>query len=124
METAILQLANNDFGSMSIADHDMDHEHLTLWLEDVRFPKASIDDCLRIEIPLNQVENFIKAEKLNVCEVRKMHEEKEFVFSTEVEIAEPLDWYNLDASASEQRMVREALFRGLFESAKDKLINY
>jgi hypothetical protein len=102
-----------DYSRICIADHDMNSETLTLWLEDKQDFKNSLDDCLQLEIPARQFAKLIKEENLNTYEGSKMHPSKNYVYKTRIEINEALAWYSDDATLAEQVWAREAVLKQL-----------
>ncbi len=100
-----------DYSRITIADHELNEDALTLWLEDKQDFKNSLDECLQIDIPLKQFGKVIKAENLNSYEGTKLHSTKNFVYKTRIEINEPVCWYAEDAALIEQQWAREAVLR-------------
>ncbi|MDB5123904.1 MAG: hypothetical protein JWP94_2033 [Mucilaginibacter sp.] len=97
-----------DYSRITIADHDLNDDSLTLWLEDKHDFKNSLDECLQVDISARQFAKLIKSENLNSYEGSKMHPTKNFVYKTRIEINEPIAWYMEDASFTEQQWAREA----------------
>lgn len=102
-----------DYSRIAIADHEINGEILTLWLEDKQNFKNSLDECLQIDIYLKQFARFIKAENLNSYEGTKVHSQKGFTYKTRVIISEPIRWYQEDASLTEQLWAREGLLKSI-----------
>jgi hypothetical protein len=102
-----------EYSRITIADHDLNDDTLTLWLEDKHDFKNSLDECLQIDIPAKQFAKLIKAENLNSYEGSKMHPTKNFVYKTSIEINEPITWYLDDATLTEQEWAREAVLKRL-----------
>ncbi|MBS1503797.1 MAG: hypothetical protein JST32_17135 [Bacteroidetes bacterium] len=102
-----------DYSRISIADHEISGETLTLWLEDKQDFKNTLDECLQLDISLKNFAKIIRAEGLNSYEGTKTHPKKGFVFKTRIEINEPVRWYREDASAIEQQWAREAVLRSV-----------
>ncbi|HVS92437.1 MAG TPA: hypothetical protein VHE59_10410 [Mucilaginibacter sp.] len=102
-----------DYSRISIADHEISGETLTLWLEDKQDFKNTLDECLQLDISLKNFAKTIRAEGLNSYEGTKTHPKKGFVFKTRIEINEPVRWYREDASAIEQQWAREAVLRSV-----------
>ncbi|MFD2145493.1 hypothetical protein [Mucilaginibacter antarcticus] len=100
-----------DYSRISVADHELNGETLTLWLEDKHDFKNSLEECLQLDITTKQFAKIIRAENLNSYEGTKMHPKKNFVYKTRIEINEPLCWYQEDASLTEQQWAREAVVR-------------
>ena len=100
-----------DYSRITIADHEISGENLTLWLEDKNDFKNTIDECLELVIPLKAFAKVIKAENLNSYEGTKMHPTKKFVYTTRIEISEAIYWYQQDASLTEQQWAREAVVK-------------
>jgi hypothetical protein len=100
-----------DYSRISIADHDLNGDILTLWLEDKQDFKNSLDDCLQLDIATKQFGKLIKDENFNSYEGSKMHPTKNYVYRARIEINEPVAWYQNDASLVEQQWAREALVK-------------
>lgn len=105
-----------DFNRITIADHELSEDILTLWLEDKHDFKNSLDECLQIFIPVSQFAKLIKAENLNSHEGNKMHPTKNFVYKTRIEINEPIKWYLDDAMLPEQQLAREAILKAILSN--------
>src|SRR4051812_27989507 len=106
-------IVNVDFNysRITIADHEVDDEQITLWLEDKHDFKNSLEECLQLNIPLKQFARLIKAENLNSYESTQMHSKKKFLYKTRTVINEAINWYVSDASLVEQQWAREALLK-------------
>lgn len=102
-----------DYSRISIADHDFNHNTLTVWLEDKHDFKNSLDECLQIDIPAKQFAKVIRAENLNSYEGIQMHHTKNFLYKTRIEINEPIAWYLDDATLTEQQWAREEVLKRL-----------
>jgi hypothetical protein len=102
-----------DYSRIAIADHEINGDILTLWLEDKHDFKNSLDECLQVDLPLKQFAKVIKAENLNSYEGIKMHPKKNFTYKARIEINEPIKWYLEDASTSDQQWAREAMLKTL-----------
>src|SRR3569833_30015 len=100
-----------DYSRISIADHEINGDFLTLWLEDKRDFKNSLDECLQLDISLKNFAKMIRAEGLNSYEGTKMHPQKGFVYKARIESNEPVRWYREDASNTEQQWAREAALK-------------
>jgi len=102
-----------DYSRIAIAEHEINGDTLTLWLEDKHDFKNSIDECLQVDLPLKQFAKVIKAENLNSYEGCRMHPKKNFVYKARIEINEPIKWYQEDASPTDQQWAREAMLKTL-----------
>lgn len=102
-----------DYSRISIADHEINGEILTLWLEDKQDFKNSLDECLQLDISLKNFAKMIRAEGLNSYEGTKMHPKKGFIYKTRIEINEPIKWYREDAGMAEQQWAREAALKNV-----------
>ena len=100
-----------DYSRISVADHEMNDDVLTLWLEDKQDFKNSLEECLQLDIPAKQFAKVIRDEKLNSYEGTKIHPKKGFIYKTQIEINEPVRWYREDASLIEQQWAREAVVK-------------
>jgi hypothetical protein len=100
-----------DYSRITIADHDINEDTLTLWLEDKHDFKNSLDECLQLDIPAKQFAKLIKAENLNTYEGSRMHPTKNYVYRAKIEINEPISWYMDDATPAEQQWAREIVLK-------------
>jgi hypothetical protein len=100
-----------DYSRISVADHELNGEVLTLWLEDKHDFKNSLEECLQIDMKTKQFAAVIRAEGLNSYEGTKVHPKKNFIYKTRIEINEPIRWYQEDASLTEQQWAREAVVK-------------
>lgn len=111
-----------DYSRLTIADHDLNNENITLWVEDKNDFKNSIDECLQLEVTLRNFAGIIKGESLNSYEGTKVHPTKKFVYKAKIEINEPIKWYQQDATVIEQQWSREALLkRILIQVVEDEI---
>ncbi|WP_091152199.1 hypothetical protein [Mucilaginibacter pineti] len=102
-----------DYSRIAIADHELNDEILTLWLEDKQDFKNSLDECLQLDIKATEFARLIKTENLNSYEGNKMHPTKNFVYKARIEINAPLKWYQDDAAIIEQQWAREAMLKAI-----------
>lgn len=102
-----------DYSRITIADHDLNEETLTLWLEDKHDFKNTLDECLQLDIPTKQFAKLIKSENMNSYEGSKMHPTKNYIYKSRIEINNPVSWYLSDATLTEQQWAREALLKKL-----------
>jgi len=102
-----------DYSRIAIADHEINGEILTLWLEDKQDYKNSLDECLQADIQLKQFARIIKAEGLNSYEGTQVHHKKNFAYKTRIVINEPVRWYREDASLTEQDWARQAMLKAI-----------
>lgn len=102
-----------DYSRITIADHEINGDTLTLWLEDKHDFKNSLEECLQVDLPLKQFAKLIKAENLNSYEGTKMHPKKNFIYKARIEINEPIKWYQDDASPADQQWAREIMLKTL-----------
>jgi hypothetical protein len=102
-----------DYSRITIADHDLNEDTLTLWLEDKHDFKNSLDECLQVDVSTKQFARLIKSENFNSYEGNKMHPTKNFVYRTRIEISEPITWYLDDATLAEQQWARETVLKKL-----------
>jgi len=100
-----------DYSRISVADHELTADTLTLWLEDKHDFKNSLDECLQLDISTKQFAKIIRAENLNSYEGNKIHPKKNFVYKTRIEINEPIRWYQEDATLTEQQWARDAVVK-------------
>ena len=94
-----------DYSRITIADHDLTEDVLTLWLED------KLDECLQVDIPVKQFARLIKEQNLNSYEGSKIHHSKNYVYKTRIEINSPISWYQADASLYEQQHTRDTVLK-------------
>ena len=102
-----------DYSRITVADHELNADTLTLWLEDKHDFKNSLDECLQLDITTKQFAKIIRAENMNSYEGTKMHPKKNFIYKTRIEINEPIRWYQEDASITEQQWAREAVVKSI-----------
>jgi hypothetical protein len=100
-----------DYSRISVADHELNADTLTIWLEDKHDFKNSLEECLQLDITTKQFAKVIRAENLNSYEGTKMHPKKNFIYKARIEINEPIRWYQEDASVTEQQWAREAVVK-------------
>jgi len=100
-----------DYSRIAVADHELNGDTLTLWLEDKHDFKNTLDECLQLDINIKQFAKVIRTENLNSYEGTRMHPKKHFIYRTRIEINEPIRWYQEDASLNEQRWAREAVVK-------------
>src|SRR5438309_716567 len=91
-----------DYNRITIADHEINGDTLTLWLEDKLNYKNSLDECLQLDITLRNFAKMIKAANLNSYEGNQVHPTANYVYKARIEINEPVKWYREDASTAEQ----------------------
>ena len=102
-----------NYSRISIAEHEINGDFLTLWLEDKQDFKNTLDECLQLDISLKNFAKMIRAEGLNSYEGTKMHPKKGFLYKTRIELNEPITWYREDASQAEQQWAREAAVKSV-----------
>ncbi|HEY9000905.1 MAG TPA: hypothetical protein VIM89_06110 [Mucilaginibacter sp.] len=100
-----------DYSRISIAEHEINGDMLTLWLEDKQDFKNSLDECLQLDVSLKNFAKIIRAENLNSYEGTKLHPKGNFAYKTRIEISEAIKWYREDASPVEQQWAREAALK-------------
>jgi len=100
-----------DYSRITIADHDLTEDALTLWLEDKHDFKNTLDECLQVDIPAKQFAKIIKEENLNSYIGSKMHHSKNYVYKARIEINTPIQWYLDDATLSEQQWARDIVLK-------------
>jgi len=100
-----------DYSRITVADHELNADILTLWLEDKHDFKNSLEECLQVDLTTRQFAKVIRAENLNSYEGTKMHPKKNFIYKARIEINEPIRWYLEDASITEQQWAREAVVK-------------
>ncbi|PJJ79953.1 hypothetical protein [Mucilaginibacter auburnensis] len=100
-----------NYSRISIADHELGEDALTLWLEDKHDFKNTLEECLELNIPFKQLAKVIRAEGLNSYEGTKIHPRKGFIYKTRIEINEPIRWYKEDATLTEQQWLRETVVK-------------
>jgi hypothetical protein len=102
-----------DYSRITIAEHELNEDALTLWLEDKHDFKNSLAECLQVDIAVKQFAKLIKVENMNSYEGSRLHPKKNFVYKARIDINEPIAWYVDDASLIEQQWAREAVLRSL-----------
>jgi hypothetical protein len=101
------------YSRIAVADHELNGQTLTLWLEDKQDYKNCLDECLQLHIPVKEFARLIKTEGLNSYEGMRMHPKKKYLYTTRVAINEPMHWYQYDATPTEQQWAREALLKSI-----------
>ncbi|MBS1520392.1 MAG: hypothetical protein JST50_05310 [Bacteroidetes bacterium] len=102
-----------DYSRICIAEHEINGDMLTLWLEDKQDFKNSLDECLQLDVSLKNFAKIIRAENLNSYEGTKLHPKGNFAYKTRIEISEAIKWYREDASPVEQQWAREATLKNI-----------
>lgn len=102
-----------NYSRINIAEHEINGDYLTLWLEDKQDFKNTLDECLQLDISLKNFAKMIRADGLNSYEGTKVHPKKGFLYKTRIEINEPIAWYREDASLTEQQWAREAAVKSV-----------
>ncbi len=102
-----------NYSRLAIADHELNGQTLTLWLEDKQDFKNTLDECLQLNIPVRYFTKLIKAENFNSYEGTRMHPKKKYMYTTQIPISPPIQWYQYDASPTEQQWAREALLKSI-----------
>ena len=100
-----------DYSRITIADHDLTEESLTLWLEDKHDFKNTLDECLQVDVPVKQFAKIIKDESFNSYESSRMHPTKNYLYKDRIEINSPIRWYQDDASLYEQQYTRDTVLK-------------
>jgi len=108
-----------DYSRITIADHDLTEDTLTLWLEDKHDFKNSLEECLQLDISLKNFAKIIRTENLNSYEGTKLHPKGNFAYKARIEISEPIKWYREDASLVEQQWAREATLKNILTQLVD-----
>ncbi|WP_158824719.1 hypothetical protein [Mucilaginibacter lacusdianchii] len=101
------------YSRIAVAEHEINGQWLTLWLEDKHDFKNTLDECLRLDIQLKQFAKFIRAGNLHCYEGMRMHPKKKYLYQAQIPINEPLQWYLKDASPIEQFWTRDALLKNI-----------
>jgi hypothetical protein len=99
------------YSRIAIADHELNGQTLTIWLEDKQHFKNTLDECLQLHIPVSHLYKVIKTENMNSYEGIRMHPKKKYMYATRIPINSPMQWYLNDATPAEQQQAREALLR-------------
>ena len=79
-----------DYSRITIAEHEINGDVLSLWLEDKHDFKNSLDECLQLDISLKNFAKMIRADNLNSYEGTKLHPKGNFAYKTRIEISEPI----------------------------------
>jgi hypothetical protein len=101
------------YSRIAIADHEINGKTLTLWLEDKQDYKNTLDECLQLHVPVSHLTKLIKAENMNSYEGTRMHPTKKYIYTTQIPISSPMNWYQNDATPAEQLWAREALLKSI-----------
>lgn len=99
------------YSRIAIADYEFTPHELILWLEDKQDYKNTLEECLKLSIPLRTFSKIIKNEGFNTYDTMHMHPVKHFLYPATVKINKPLAWYYHDATSTEQRWAREAALK-------------
>ena len=99
------------YSRIAIADHEINGQTLTLWLEDKQDFKNTLDECLQLQIPVSHLAKLIKNENMNSYEGTRIHPKKKYVYTARIPISAPMTWYHNDATPAEQTWAREALLK-------------
>ncbi|MCC8409837.1 hypothetical protein LJ707_12945 [Mucilaginibacter sp. UR6-1] len=102
-----------NYSRIAIADHDLTDDAFTLWLEDKQDYKNTLDECLRLDLPIARFARIIKSEGLNSYVGTKVHTKKGYLYKSRIEINEPVAWYRDDATTTEQQWAREAILKAI-----------
>ena len=108
-----------DYGRITIAEHEINGDMLTLWLQDKHDFKNSLEECLQLDISLKNFAKIIRTENLNSYEGTKLHPKGNFAYKARIEISEPIKWYREDASLVEQQWAREATLKNILTQLVD-----
>ena len=112
-----------NYSRITIADHEINGEIISLWLEDRQDFKNTLDECLRLDISLKDFAKTIIAENMNSYEGSQVHPTKKYVYRSRIEISKPLNWYNCDATTTEQQWAREALLKRILTQLVESEVN-
>jgi hypothetical protein len=113
-----------NYSRITIADHEINGDILTLWLEDKHDFKNTLDECLQLNVSLKDFAKIIDANDMNSYEGTKMHPQKKYVYKTRIEISKPLNWYYNDATVVEQQWAREAVVKAILTQLVENEINH
>ena len=102
-----------NYSRIAVADHELTDDTLTLWLEDKHDFKNSLDECLRLDLPVRHFAKIIKQEGFNSYEGTKVHHKKKYAYKARIEINEALAWYRNDATNAEQQWARDAMLKAV-----------
>lgn len=98
---------NFDKSRIIIAEHEISEHFLTVYLEDSNDFKNTLEECLMYKLPVSQFASIITNEKLNSYPGVK-YTESGRAYDADIEINEPISWYNEDATLYEQGIARDA----------------
>lgn len=110
----LLASTDNDLSRISIADNELNETVLILWLEDKQDFKNSLEECVAVNIPVEEFAKYIRDEELNAYQGTKERKDHS-IYKCMIEINEPIDYYLSDATAYQQRFIREELVRAIFK---------
>jgi hypothetical protein len=88
-----------DYSRITIAEHELNEDALTLWLEDKHDFKNSLAECLQVDIAVKQFAKLIKVENMNSYEGSRLHPKKNFVYKARIDINEPIAWLSSNGLA-------------------------
>jgi hypothetical protein len=87
---------------INIAEWELSENFLTLYLEDADEPVADLSDCLLFKLPISKLAQIIEAAHLNSYE-GTLFTESGRMYEGRVVIAEPIKWYEQDATHYQQK---------------------
>lgn len=79
-----------NYSRITIPEHKICADKPTPWLEDKHDIKEIKDQCLHLDICLEQYAGMIRDDNLNSYESAKMHPKGTFMYKTGIEITEPI----------------------------------
>jgi hypothetical protein len=112
----LLVSANFDKSRITIAEHELSENFLTLYLEDKEDFKSNLEDTLMYKLPVSQFSAIIKSEGLNSYEGTMYNEHSSFTYTARVEIKEPIKWYEQDATKYQQKETLDVVLQHILKS--------
>lgn len=105
---SLVTSADFDLKRIVIADYEIDDHCLTLYLEDKNDFKETFDQCVQLNISIEEFGAFIKRNEYNSYAGTNVHS-KGFIYPTRIEINQPIKFYREDATSQHQEWMREEL---------------
>lgn len=112
---SLMLSVNFDRSRVVIADHEITDNFLRVYLEDKEDFKSGISDCLMYSMPISQFASIISSEGLNSYP-GTLFTERGRSYEGRIEINEPIQWYNEDATLYEQSIARDAALSHILQS--------
>lgn len=107
-----------NYNRISIAENYLNDDFLMLYLEDKKNIKEHLDQCVIVELPLDDFAKFIKDGNYNKYQGRCLSQ-TERPFDGLIEIDEPIRWFENDATTFQVNCLLEDLVKAMVKSVID-----